>query len=84
MKMHLADADDVRRLRERLVDVAVLIDTVPGAVRGRGIVHDDLVLQGLFGVDDRVEHVVVDVDEQPRIHRDRGSLRGDGRDRLPW
>ena len=72
MHVQMVDVDDVRRLGEGLLQVAVLEDAVPDDVGPHGGVEDGLVGGGDLGVDDGRQRLVFDAHELGGIFGDGG------------
>ena len=83
VEVELLDLDDAIRLGERSVEVAPLVDALPHEVRAGVVVqHRHAVVLRVARVDDRVERLVLDLDELRRVARELARLRDDRDDRL--
>ena len=83
MEVELVDLHDLVRLGERGVEIAPLVDAVPHQVAA-GVLVDrrHAVVLRVAGVGDRVERLVLDLDELGRVARRLARLGDDGDDRL--
>ena len=82
MEVQPLDLDDVVGVRERLVDIAPVENSGPHDVRARVVVEDDIVLQGLLGVDEDGQRVVLDLDQIGSVASELPRRRADCSDRL--
>jgi hypothetical protein len=83
MEMELVDLDDLVRLCERLVQVAPLVDAGPHEVPAGVLVEDGLrLVERVARVGDRLERLVLHLDELRRIARELPRLCDDRDDRL--
>ena len=83
MEVELVDLHDPVGLGERGVEVAPLVDALPHEVRAGVVVeHRRVGVLRLARVDERVERLVVDLDELGRVARELARLGDDGDDRL--
>ena len=83
VEVELADLHDLVGLGERRVEVAPLVDALPHQVRAGVLVqHRDALAARVARVDDRVDRVVLDLDQLGRVARELAGRRDDGDDRL--
>ena len=83
VEVHLLDADDVVRLRERPVDVAVLVEPVPDEVAAGVVVqHGRVGVERPPRVRDRLHRLVLDLDQLGGVACQLPRLRHHGDDRV--
>src|ERR1039458_1651971 len=75
MEVQAVDVDDIRRILEGSLNVAIFPDTVPDSVRGGFLVEDAVIGEGLLHVDYRLERFVLDLNEFGGIVGQAGRLR---------
>src|SRR6266481_6553051 len=82
MEVQAVDVDDVSRVLEGALNVAVLPHSVPNSVRAGFFVEDAAVGEGLLSFDDWFERLELDLDEFSGIVGKTRRLRDHGGNRL--